>query len=215
MRTSTGRSSAGRIGKVLKRRDLEVGRRTVIQNATLAIRDVYDAIVELVTNVDDRYQVLGQSGKIEIEVEERRGGVPSILRVRDFADGMTSTDMEEKIGRMGGRVSGLESGLAVRGTNSRGAKDVAALGQVTSESIAQDGRLHRCRITPSMVFELDEPENVDKGVRERLGIPANTGTVVTIELAPAIVSPVTRLLSSRLPHSSASATSSVIRRERL
>lgn len=171
------------VSQVVKRKDLEVDRRTVIQNATLAIRDVYDAIVELVTNADDRYQVLGISGRIEIEVEERRGGTPSILRVRDFADGMTSHDMETKLSRMGGRVSGMEGGLAVRGTNSRGAKDVAALGLVIFESIGSDGRFHRCRITPSMVFELDRSTEADDDVRRRLGIRSGTGTVVTIEVA--------------------------------
>lgn len=159
------------------KRDLEVDRRTIIQNATLAIRDVYDAIVELVTNADDRYQVLGKTGLVEIE---RRRGQPSILRVRDFADGMTSEAMELKLSRMGGRVSGMEQGLAVRGTNSRGAKDVAALGQVSFESIASDGKLHTCRITPFFSFELDEPREATKKERNRLGLHEGTGTVVTI-----------------------------------
>ena len=43
----------------VKRRPLEVASRRVVQDAKLAIRDVYDAIVELVTNADDRYQILG------------------------------------------------------------------------------------------------------------------------------------------------------------
>lgn len=170
---------------VIKKKDLAVDRRTVIQNASLAIRDIYDAIVELVTNADDRYQVLNRPGRIEIEVEERRGNRPSILRVRDFADGMTSDVMEAKLSRMGGRVSGLEAGLSVRGTNSRGAKDVAALGRVTFESVADDGALHSCAITRFMEFELGAREDATDTRRSELGILQGTGTVVTIELESA------------------------------
>ena len=165
---------------VLKKK-LEVDRRTIVQNATLAIRDIYDAIVELVTNADDRYQVLGKKGRVEIEVR-RRKGKPSILLVRDFADGMTDEVMELKLSRIGGRVSGMERGFAVRGTNSRGAKDVAALGKVTFESIAWDGRLHTCRITEHFDFELDASHSVSRSDRERLWIRRGTGTVVTISV---------------------------------
>ena len=139
----------------VRQRKLEVAQRTIFQNASLSIRDIYDAIVELVTNADDRYQILGICGRIEIELDRRRDA-PGVLRVRDFADGMSTDVMEKKISRMGGRVSGLESGKAVRGTNSRGAKDVAALGLVRFESIASDGLLHKCEITTQFKFSLWE-----------------------------------------------------------
>lgn len=50
--------------------------RTLWQNASLAIRDVYDAIVELVTNADDRYQIPGIPGRKRREVIE-----PPVSRV--------------------------------------------------------------------------------------------------------------------------------------
>ena len=168
----------------VKRRQLEVASRRVVQDAKLAIRDVYDAIVELVTNSDDRYQILGTSGRVEIELGRRGRGQPSILRVRDFADGMTTEQMNRKLGRIGGRVSGMEEGKAVRGTNSRGAKDIAALGKVTFESIAGDGRMHTCRIFPNMEYEADNSRKVTPAVQKRLGIGEGTGTVVTIEIDP-------------------------------
>lgn len=160
---------------------LEVDSRYIMQNATLAIRDIYDAIVELVTNADDRYQVLGKKGRIEIEIK-RQKGKPSLLIVRDFADGMTEETMKLKLSRIGGRVSGMEEGLAVRGTNSRGAKDVAALGSVSFESIACDGRLHTCRISEHFLFNLDASRSVKKKDRRRLGIDKGSGTIVTIAL---------------------------------
>ena len=168
----------------VKRRPLEVASRRVVQDAKLAIRDVYDAIVELVTNADDRYQILRTAGRVEIELGRQGRGQPSILRVRDFADGMSTDQMNRKLGRIGGRVSGMEEGKAVRGTNSRGAKDIAALGKVTFESIAGDGRMHTCRIFPNLEYEADDSRKVTPGVRKRLGIGEGTGTVVTIEIEP-------------------------------
>ena len=147
----------------VKRRPLEVASRRVAQDAKLAIRDVYDAIVELVTNADDRYQILRTEGRVEIELGRQGRGQPSILRVRDFADGMTTDQMNRKLGRIGGRVSGLEEGHAVRGTNSRGAKDIAALGKVTFKSIAGDGRMHTCRIFPNLEYEADDSRQSDTG----------------------------------------------------
>lgn len=168
----------------VKRRPLEVASRRVVQDAKLAIRDVYDAIVELVTNADDRYQILRTEGRVEIELGRQGKGQPSILRVRDFADGMTTEQMNRKLGRIGGRVSGLEEGHAVRGTDSRGAKDIAALGKVTFESIPGDGRVHTCRIFPNLEYEADDSRPITKEVREELGIGQGTGTVVTIEVDP-------------------------------
>jgi hypothetical protein len=156
------------------------------QNAGRAVRDVYDALVELITNADDRYMILrSEKGKIDIEVERRRKGTPSIVRVRDFADGMTTEVMRSKLRRLGDRVSGMELGEAVRGTNSRGAKDVAILGGVVFESLACDGQYHRCEITPQGRFRCQAPTGKDlDSHRSRLGIPKGTGTVATITVDP-------------------------------
>ncbi|MGA7991538.1 MAG: hypothetical protein WCC53_08920 [Thermoanaerobaculia bacterium] len=153
------------------------------QNAKASIRDIFDALVELITNVDDRYVVLKTRGRIEIDVERRRGGSDNIIRVRDFADGMSLRVMEEKLAKVGGRISGMAEGQPVRGTNSRGAKDVAVLGGVLFESIAGDGRYHRCEISAQGRFK-PEPESVPatKEIRDQLGIPKGTGTVVTLSV---------------------------------
>jgi len=95
---------------------------------------------------------------------------------------MTSEVMLKKLSRMGGRISGLEKGLAVRGTNSRGAKDVAALGDVSFESIAGDGKYHKFEISAYFEYRAYEPMTVTAEVRKRLGIRTGTGTVVTIHL---------------------------------
>ena len=168
------------------------------QNARMAIRDIYDALAELITNADDRYVQLDVAGRVEIEVERRRKGSPSIvralrprqefihlgLRVRDLADGMTTQDMDRKIGRVGDRVSGLADGANVRGTNSRGAKDVAILGGVRFESIGCDGRYHKCEVTPQGEFLNYGPSPATKSVREQLGIRSGTGTLATVTVEP-------------------------------
>ena len=100
----------------IKAKDVVATRRTLVQSAKNSIRDIYDAIVELVTNADDRYQIMRQPGKIDIEIERRRGDARCILRVRDEADGMDSETMNRKLSIMGGRESGLDRGEAVRGT---------------------------------------------------------------------------------------------------
>ena len=163
-------------------RKIEADTRTLMQAAKLAITDVYDAITELVTNADDRYQTLQVPGKIEIEMERHRGDSRGTLRVRDFADGMTADVMRKKLSRMGERISGLERGTAVRGTNSRGAKDVAALGDVTFESFGGDGKYHKFQISAYLEWTAFDSLIITDELRGRLGIPTGTGTVVTIVL---------------------------------
>ena len=171
----------------LKTKDISGNRRNLYQNASNSIRDVYDAIVELVTNADDRYQLLDSQGRLEgvgvIQIDvERRRKENKILKVRDFADGMTGAVMDQKLSNVGVRVSGMELGLSVRGANSRGAKDVAALGDVSFKSFAEDGQFHECQITRSMRFLGPESSVVTRAIRREAGIRSGTGTVVTILL---------------------------------
>lgn len=167
----------------LKEKHVVGDRRSVMQNARLAIRDVYDAIVELVTNSDDRYQRLDSTGEIEIVVDRAKS--ERALRVRDFADGMSLDAMDQKLSKTGGRVSGLEDGHNVRGTNSRGAKDIAALGSVRFESIAAvDNMLHVAEITDGFVFK---PHGTFEATRERraaIGIHQGSGMLVSVRLGP-------------------------------
>jgi len=163
-------------------RAIQAHRRALIQAAKLAIIDVNDAIVELVTNSDDRYQILKAKGSIDIEVVRRRGDSQQILKVKDYADGMDAKTMESKLSFIGGRDSGLDRGEKVRGTHSRGAKDVAAIGRVVFESIAGDGRYHKCEITPYLDFVPHESKDVTPKIRKSIGISKGTGMLVTIEL---------------------------------
>ena len=167
-------------------REVKVAKRRLQQDSRGAIRDVQDALVELITNADDAYQRMSKSEhpktcRIEMEVERRRGE-PTLVKVRDFAQGLTRADMDKKIGEVGDRVSGMESGQAVRGTNSRGAKDIQALGAVTFESIsADDGQFHQCTLN-DWKLTLPPTKTPSAARRKALGITAGSGTMVTLRV---------------------------------
>jgi len=168
------------------------------QNARHAIRDIYDGIIELVTNSDDAYARAGTHGRIDIEIERRRRGSSSLLKVRDFAGGLTHDDMNNKLSSVGSRRhSGLADGGDVRGTNSRGAKDVAALGLVTFESIT-DGQYVRCQITTCGDFLGPTFHQTNAALRRQVGIAKGTGTLVSIEVDPSVSIPQHETLAKNL-----------------
>ena len=138
------------------------------------------AIIELVTNADDAYQESflhnrrNKKGKIRIELDRRRGGKPTILRVLDRAGGMTRLEMSERLGRLGGRTSGFEGGAERRGLFGRGAKDIVAFGRVYWES-KRNGEHTRFEIQNANQTRLDELPPVE---------PRDMGTTATLEIQP-------------------------------
>lgn len=118
--------------------DLTYSTRYYQFNRQFAIRDVFDALVELITNSDDSYHNLyvnknrsEDGGPVLIEICEQRKGEPSLVIVHDKAEGMTLQEMITNFGEVGTRRS--KSGA--RGFMGRGAKDCTALGKMTIESI--------------------------------------------------------------------------------
>ena len=119
-----------------------------------AIRDVFDALVELITNPDDSYGRLYKKqlrtengGPILIDISKQKKGATSLVIVRDKAEGMTLEEMKLKFGNVGTRRS--EEGD--RGFMSRGAKDCTALGKLMIESI-KDEKYHKCELTTKPQF---------------------------------------------------------------
>ena len=147
------------------------------------IKDVYDALVELITNCDDSYHRLYQMGKrsddggsILIGIEHRRNK-PSLLVVRDKAEGMNITDMREKIKKIGKKFSEGEN----RGFMGRGAKECAVLGKAIFESI-KDGKHHKCEFHSNLDFIPFKPVTASPQIRKKLGVERGNGTSVTIEI---------------------------------
>ena len=172
--------------------------------AAHAIKDIYDLVVELLTNADDSYTRLSanngvtkNTNTILLEVQPRRGTTSSVVRVRDRASGFT--DLQAKIERVGERTS--QSGD--RGFMGRGLKDCAALGSITVETIV-DGYLDKVEITPAFEVVPYEPsrrkgDRATQEDRTRLGIPRGNGTAVEISLLPPIPVPLLETLRRELP----------------
>lgn len=155
---------------------LEYTKRHGYMTAQFAIRDIYDALVELITNCDDSYhRMADKKGQILIEIEHKHERKRVI--VRDRAEGMTLGEMQRKIKKVG-ELSSAEGDRSFLG---RGAKDCAVLGKVTFESI-KDNKYHRCEVLPSMDFVPYSPSTrAAENIRKRLSIPRGNGTVVTID----------------------------------
>ena len=178
-----------------RRGRVEYTGRAFHQDATEAMKgDVIRALIETLTNSDDAYG--DEKGKIRVEVEHKKQG-PWRVVTRDRAQGMRATRLEEAIARLGGRTSGFERGRSVRGNLGRGAKDLAAFGIVTFESICDDFHA-KLVLDPSGDYVLDAERKATKEVREALGISRGNGTVVTITAAENIRCPRHNRLAEKL-----------------
>jgi len=156
---------------------LEYTKRHGYMTAQYAVRDIYDALVELITNCDDSYHRIGnEEGQILIEIKRRHKGKSHVI-IRDKAEGISLEEMRKKIKKVGD----LTSANGDRGFMARGAKDCAVLGKVTFQSI-KDGRYSKCEVLPSMDFVPYSPsERATEQIRKHFRIPRGNGTVVTIE----------------------------------
>ncbi len=165
---------------------INVSNRYVEFNRSNAIRDVYDALVELITNSDDSYHRLFKDkkrnedgGPILIEIKEQRKGQPSLLVIKDKAEGMTLEIMDRKLKMMGERTS--EEGD--RGFMARGLRDCTELGNIKIESIV-DEKYYCCELTRNLEYiPKNNGDRVNDLLRKKLGIEKRNGTVVTIELS--------------------------------
>src|SRR5687768_17438789 len=168
-------------------RRLEYDNRVALQQADQAIRkDVVRAAVELVTNCNDSYQRMedaGAAGSGVIVVELQRRHTGSVLRVRDFAEGMTDSGMDQMVGTYGGATSGFKEGRPVRGLWGRGLKDaVYGLGSGQLESI-HDGYYYSCKLSIKKnvpTYEREVPVRSTRQIRKQKNILRGNGTIVEI-----------------------------------
>lgn len=174
---------------------LEYTKRHGRMTADYAVRDIYDALVELITNCDDSYYRIGdKKGQILIEVEHRHKENSRVV-VRDKAEGMTIEEMRWKIKEVG-ELTAAEGDRSFMG---RGAKDCAILGKVTFESI-KENKYHKCEVLPSMDFVAYSPSiRATADIRKRLGIHRGNGTIVTIDSSRNVNIPRHNTLLSELP----------------
>jgi hypothetical protein len=168
-------------------RKLQYADRVALQQADQAIRkDVLRALVEIITNSNDSYTRLEDagthvSGEIIIDIWRKRKN--SVVRVRDFAEGMDDAHMDKVVGTYGEATSGLKEDMHVRGMWGRGLKDaIFGLGYGYVHSI-QGNFLYRSSLLLKdgvPTFELDEPIPVTDELRDAVGIPYGNGTEIEI-----------------------------------
>jgi hypothetical protein len=168
-------------------RKLQYADRVALQQADQAIRkDVLRALVEIITNSNDSYSRLEDSGKSasgEIIIDVWRKHKNSVIRVRDFAEGMDDARMDKVVGTYGEATSGLKEDLHVRGMWGRGLKDaIFGLGYGYVNSIRNETLYRSSLLLKEGVptFDLDEPIPVTEELRAKYGIPEGNGTVLEI-----------------------------------
>jgi len=175
-------------------RKLQYADRVALQQADQAIRkDVLRALVEIITNSNDSYSRLddaGQSVSGEIIIEIKRKHKNSLIRVRDFAEGMDAMRMDKVVGTYGEATSGIKEDKHVRGMWGRGLKDaIFGLGYGHVRSFQGDNFYSSSLLLINSVptFELDEPGPATPALRAKYGIPAGNGTVIEVIVSRADV----------------------------
>src|SRR5215510_4015124 len=168
-------------------RKLQYADRVALQQADQAIRkDVLRAVVEIITNSSDSYSRLEDAGlhaSGEIIIDLWRKHKNSIIRVRDFAEGMDDSRMDKVVGTYGEATSGMKEDLHVRGMWGRGLKDaIFGLGYGYVISIKGDALYRSSLLLKEGVptFDLDEPVPLIDELRAGHGIPEGNGTEIEI-----------------------------------
>jgi len=158
-----------------------------LQQADQAIRkDVMRALVEVITNSNDSYSRLEDAGlhaSGEIIIDVLRKHKNSVIRVRDFAEGMDDVRMDRVVGTYGEATSGLKEDKHVRGMWGRGLKDaIFGLGYGYVNSIKDDNLYRSSLLLRDGVptFNLDEPIPANEELRDKHGIPEKNGTEIEI-----------------------------------
>lgn len=168
-------------------RKLQYADRVAIQQADQAIRkDVFRALVEIITNSNDSYLRLEQagwsvSGEIYIDVLRRHKN--STIRIWDNAEGMNDSRMDKVVGTYGEATSGIKEDKNVRGMWGRGLKDsIFGLGHGYVRSF-KGGNFYSCSLLVKNgvpTFSLDEPVRALVPVRQQYGILEGNGTIIEI-----------------------------------
>jgi hypothetical protein len=168
-------------------RKLQYADRVALQQADQAIRkDVLRALVEIITNSNDSYSRLEDAGlhaRGEIFIDVLRKHKNSVIRVRDFAEGMNDVRMDHVVGTYGEATSGLKEDMHVRGMWGRGLKDaIFGLGYGYVSSIQGDTLYRSSLLLKEGVptFSLEEPTSATDERRAEHGILEGNGTEIEI-----------------------------------
>ena len=185
---------------------LPVAPRYLTRNAERTMSGfVVRGLVELITNArDSAYRMMERGDLTEaeavalpIEVVYRNDGGQVKLIVRDRFEGMSEETVRARLLLYGERASDFAS-AGVRGINSRGAKDVGALGSVQFHTV-RDGIVTACRIAAGRYSEpVSEPATAR--ARAAFDLIEGDGTVVALTPFPETTVPRFQALARDLEH---------------
>lgn len=156
------------------------------------IRSVLDALVELITNSDDSYVRLENTGNeangnIDIYLARTTGGQCTLLRVIDSAEGMSFQTLKKSI-EFSGETSGFKEGRTVRGFFGRGLKEsIISLGKgkiiTLKDGVLSGAEIYYDKKKRDALYKLATPMKgeSEENLRE-MGFNKKTGTVVEIKI---------------------------------
>lgn len=153
--------------------------------------NVIRALVELITNCDDSYIRLEESGQNaggKIEIFYKKDGYSCSFAVRDFAEGMSLEDVKNNFKHYGTATSGLKEGKKVRGYFGQGAKDALA-GMIDGKICTFKNDLFvECELfirDGKPMYRISEPIKATQELRRKHGI-TNNGTVAYFKADPKV-----------------------------
>lgn len=166
--------------------------RVIKSLADATIRNVFDALVELVTNSDDSYtrgeeKGLSLNGSINIHLTRGHKGHCAEIKVVDAAEGMDHLTLKKAI-EFSGDTSGFKEGRTVRGFFGRGLKEsIIALGKGTiltlKDGIISVAEIYYDNEKKDAIYSLTVPrQGLTNEELEKLGFIDKSGTVTKIEI---------------------------------
>jgi hypothetical protein len=163
---------------------MTAGRQFRRQFGTAIRQSLVRALAELITNSDDSYRRLRDSGRpgfgrIDIFYDRRKRRVSVV----DQAEGLDQAEMARMYPQYGGATSGLYENHNVRGYFGKGIKDVLFSMERGLVQSVKDNSVYTARFyweDDSPLIGIDEEGRpANKAERQRLGIAQGNGTAVS------------------------------------
>ncbi len=185
-------------------RQIQGSQRDAIQSMSKAMRSIFDAANELITNVDDSYEVLNKPNinyQGDTIISYRRGGkkIQTVFSISDRATGMSHSKIIDILTSHGDKRKNIDASRAFFG---RGLIDISFLGTVDIYSI-KDGYFNHAQIQhQTLNWRFIEEKVTSKNKHQKIIGAKKHGTkiVLTIPIgAPGSSNPLANHLEEKIP----------------
>ena len=146
------------------------------------VKNIFDAIVEILTNSGDSYFRIWRNNKSgtdpygRILIEFHRSENKPYLRITDNAEGQDGASLERNYGNYRKRLSQKGD----RSFMGKGAKDCTSLGAIEIESI-KDNKYNRIYVDQNLKYTLDKTKSASSQLRKKTRLKKN-GSVFTLHI---------------------------------